>query len=253
MASCSPACKPCPACFHQDASCPCCHPPAALPTAAAPGPAIPLGQLLLGHTEGVTQVCCARQEYTRMLMNIWKKYLIHCNFDCSSQAVIIAHLRPASSVCALGCRRAVHQRDEATTATRLHALAWWLVCSEFWFPPETFVTGATGGRGFWKSSHAEVVMWQTQSNELSLWTFRKIILKTCSKLDWWDILCSALEKQDMKLETIEHFLLYLLLLLGNLSTKRQQFPARWLRSELERIRVSLYLGILWIVAVQYCL
>lgn len=51
------------------------------------------------------------------------------------------------------------------------------------------------------------------------------------------------EKQDMKLETIEHFLLYLLLLLGNLSTKRQQFPARWLRSELERIRVSLYLGI----------
>lgn len=52
------------------------------------------------------------------------------------------------------------------------------------------------------------------------------------------------ENKDTKLETVEHYLLYPLLLWGNFGTKRQQFPARWLHSGLERIRVSLHLSIL---------
>lgn len=51
------------------------------------------------------------------------------------------------------------------------------------------------------------------------------------------------ETRDVMLETMEHFLLYLLLLMG--SIKRQQFLARWLKPELETIRVSLHLGKLW--------
>lgn len=71
-------------------------------------------QLLLGYTEGVTQVCCARQEHTRMLMNIWKEYLIHCNFDCGSQAVIIAPSKASLFGVCSRVWRAMHQRDEAT-------------------------------------------------------------------------------------------------------------------------------------------
>lgn len=50
------------------------------------------------------------------------------------------------------------------------------------------------------------------------------------------------ETKDMMLETMEHFLLYLLLLMGSIKT--QQFLARWLNPELETIWVSLHLGIL---------
>lgn len=69
---------------------------------------------------------------THILMNIWKEYFRHYNFDRGSKGIITAPTRAnLFTVCvqpwfvAEVCVKEMKQRYP-----RLHALAWWLVCSK---------------------------------------------------------------------------------------------------------------------------